>query len=445
MSRFAQRIRSASSAAGTIARRAGDLIDSMGVVAHLAAARYTTDLVTPTEVVDACSYLGLEHVRTNLVRGSAITARDDLVAGGIKLHYTTLMRAGGSTVSIDERIQDITDNSNHFLASTDSVEPFNEYDGSGDGSWVSVLRAAQPYLFNQARAQLNGVAVLGPALIGNNMVTTAPQIQLANDGLPLSTYFDFGNLHSYFGGRQPESAYADNTQDFTPSVTPTNDITFDERLGLLATYISHQKPVIVTEMGYHNDPTSTTHKYTSLQAAGVYVPRAYLETFRIGIRRSYVYELLDEPTTSPSYEQHFGFFDMNGVAKPAAVYLHNLTSLLHDAGATALTFTPQRLAYRFSGSSGALTDLRSVLFQKTNVVFWLALWQGISVFDYTNGTDSTPFPASQSVTLALNQPATVTFFQDTEVDTVGGGTSLGLQTSCTLSVGPRVSLVRIAV
>jgi hypothetical protein len=113
--------------------------------------------------------------------------------------------------------------------------------------------------------------------------------------------------------------------------------------------------------------------------------------------------------------------------------------------ATALTFTPQRLAYRFSGSSGALTDLRSVLFQKTNGVFWLALWQGISVFDYTNGTDSTPFPASQSVTLALNQPATVTFFQDTEVDTVGGGTSLGLQTSCTLSVGPRVSLVRIAV
>lgn len=447
MAGFSRRLSRVASANGELPRRAAEFIDSMGICAHLSA----TDYQSTATVTNAMSYIGLIHIRTNSAINDttyALPTTNALIANGVRVHFTTPQPAGtGSGPSlaqiqsaIDSRINYIT--ANNLTVATDSIEPFNEYDGSGEPSWASVLQNAQPYMSSQAATNLSGVKVLGPALIGNNLLVTASQIQLASTGQPLKNYFDYGNLHSYFGGRQPESSYADATSNFAPSVAPSDDTVFDNRLGLYAYYVSPDKPIIVTEMGYHNYASST---YTSLQATGIYAPRAFLETFRIGITRAYAYELLDEPSVAPGQEQHFGFFDSAANPKPSAVSLHNLTSLVTDNGSTRFTFPLTRLPYTISGSPSALLDLRKVLLQKSNGVYWLALWQGVSVFDYVAGTDIAPLPPSQTINLVFQHTVDVTFFQDTAVDTVGAGAAMGSGTSFAVSVGPKVSLVRIAV
>lgn len=447
MTGFSRRLLRAASGDGELPRRAAEFIDSMGICAHLSAVDYQST----STVTNAMSYLGLTHIRTNSAINDttyALPTTNALIANGVSVHFTTPQPSGtGSGPSlaqiqsaIDSRITYIT--TNNLATSTDSIEPFNEYDGSGEPNWAAVLQSAQPYLASQAASNLSGVKVLGPALIGSSLLATASQIQLASTGQPLKNYFDYGNLHSYFGGRQPESTYNDMTTNFAPASAPTDDTVFDTRLGLYSYYVAPNKPIIVTEMGYHNYASST---YTSLQATSIYIPRAFLETFRIGITRAYAYELLDEPSVAPGQEQHFGLFDSAANPKPSADSLHNLTSLVTDNGATRFTFSTTRLAYAITGSQSALSDLRKVLLQKSNGVFWLALWQGVSVFDYINDIDITPLPSNQTINLAFRRTVNVTFFQDTAVDTVGAGTAMGNGTSFSVSVGPKVSLVRIEV
>ncbi len=429
------------SSTGMLARRAADYQDSVGVVAHLGASRYAN----AAEVKSDLAFLGISHVRTNVIKNGNLATRRDLAASGIQFNYTIAPPQTGIPsqtqiqTDIDNRISDVV--GNNLQSSTDSLEPYNEYDGAsnnGNANWAAILQSFQPYIFDQMRLQLPLAKVLGPALIGNSLATDS---SLLGD---LTAKIDYGNLHSYYGGRQPESRYPDATPETANFMSAaacsslTNDIDFDHRLELLATCTSKSKPIVMTEMGYHNDPTSTTHKYTSPQAVGVYMPRAFLEMFRIGLVRTYSYELLDEPTVSPSFEQHFGYFDDTGAAKPSATAMHNLFTVLQDTGPNKSTFTPSRLEYTLGGST---TDLHKVLLQKSDGSFWLALWQATSVFDYPTGKDLGPAAFTpKPVTLTLPTFRTASVFADNSLTE----TALGTNTSFNLSIGPKVSIVRIS-
>jgi hypothetical protein len=93
-----------------------------------------------------------------------------------------------------------------------------------------------------------------------------------------------------------------------------------------------------------------------------------LDAYLAGDVKTYLYELLDQHARSDS-EDNFGLFNANGTAKPAAVALHDLTTLLADTGSAA--FTPGGLSYSLSG---LLATDHSLLLEKSDGTFWLALW-----------------------------------------------------------------------
>jgi hypothetical protein len=166
------------------------------------------------------------------------------------------------------------------------------------------------------------------------------------------------------------------------------------------------KPVVATETGYHNsihNSHRSAHPSTTERTAGIYLPRLFLEYFRVGVERTYTYELFDEGTSNDQ-EDHFGLFRSDGSAKPAALALGNLTKILGDSPAASTT-APGSLAYSLSDPSAGPggTDVHHVLLQQSDGSFYLALWRTVS--------EATPGAGSNAPKDASPQasPVSVTF------------------------------------
>ena len=137
------------------------------------------------------------------------------------------------------------------------------------------------------------------------------------------------------------------------------------------------KPSVITEGGWWTKPhprgvTETVHaKYTL---------NYLLDAYKQGIVRTYLYELLDEyPDADGSkMDSHFGLFRYNGTAKPAAVALHNMTTILADAGKVV---SPGKLSYSVDGMPATGYQL---LMQKSDGTFVLALWNDARIWDNGN-------------------------------------------------------------
>jgi hypothetical protein len=166
---------------------------------------------------------------------------------------------------------------------------------------------------------------------------------------------------------------------------------------------SGDKPVMATETGYHNAVQSTEgHRPVSERASGIYVPRLLLDYFkRVSgrgqtVKRSFLYELIDTGTSLTSSEQRFGLLRSDLSEKPAYKSLKNLLTLLEDRGPP---FDPGSLDYSLEG---AMPDIRSLLLQKHDGSFWLALWRDVDVWNESSGGDL--HPSEQQVTVRLAQP-----------------------------------------
>jgi hypothetical protein len=124
-----------------------------------------------------------------------------------------------------------------------------------------------------------------------------------------------------------------------------------------------------------------------------------LDAYQAGASATYLYELLDD-RADPGMtdgENHFGLFNADGTPKPAAIAVHNLTSLLADAGATAGSFTPGTLGYVVAG---LLETGSSLLLAKSDGSFDLAVWAEPQI------RASSTSPAEVAAPLV---PVTVTF------------------------------------
>ena len=178
-------------------------------------------------------------------------------------------------------------------------------------------------------------------------------------------------MHSYAGGQVP-------------------GFDFDRRWLPLTKQYAGDRPIIVTETGYHNavNDRQTTHKAVTEQVAAKYIPRTFLEFFNRGIKRTFLYELMDQ-RPAPDAENNFGIIRANGTPKPAFYALRNLISVLNDTpGSTA----SGGLSYYFSGD---VKDLHHLLLQKSNGDFYLVLWLN---------SESTDAVKTQRVTVNLLTP-----------------------------------------
>ncbi|HEV7615862.1 MAG TPA: hypothetical protein VGO36_06500 [Solirubrobacterales bacterium] len=362
-----------SAQAAVQAREADSVVESIGVNTHLG---YTdTPYNDFSRVRQSLQELGIRYIRDGVSQGRPdVYSRLRTLAGdGVHLDVIAgdpLQRWNIGT--IDQQLDLIQ---KELGSSVVSIEGPNEYDLQGDRNWAPNLRTYTRQLWEgvHARPKLAGLPVVCPSIV------TREDMAAAGD---LSSWCDYGNTHTYLSGAMPE----------TSSI-------WSGELGAAAKN-SGSKPVQVTETGYHNGVNGNVgHQPCSEKAAGVYMPRLFLENFNRGsTSRSFSYELLDQRNdpSKTDIEANFGLLRNDFSKKPAALAIERLTGLLSDKGAQ---FAPGSLSYSLEGAPSTAQQL---LLQKRDGSFYLVLWNRVSVWNRDSRSDVDP--ADAAVTLKLGQP-----------------------------------------
>jgi hypothetical protein len=398
----------AASAAPVEARTAASFVDSIGVNTHT----YYSDTVYAQDfgtVAQRLQELGVHHIRENLVpdRPDQYERLNQLAAAGIG---STLILGDPTNGSRGlERLRSILDSD--LQGSIDAVEGPNEFDLSGDPGWAARIASYQAELYAAVKSdpQLSALPVIGPSLgyPGNREAA-----------LDLSPYLDYGNIHSYPDGEPPEA----NITEWLEA----------------APSMSGSKPVMATETGYHNALASTgAQRPVSEAAAAAYLPRLFLQYFRLGVARTFPYELVDE-FPDPGLvepESDFGLLRNDLTPKPAFAAISNLIAILEDPGGE---FAPQRLQYTLAGDRAQLSQL---LLEKSDGRFYLALWRAGSVWDPENRTALRPGSAPVELSFATPPQSVRAYVPNASS---APDRSLPLEAGSTsVQVGPRAVILEI--
>lgn len=214
---------------------------------------------------------------------------------------------------------------------------------------------------------------------------------------PLKSYITHGNAHPYCNLESVATCFSQQVQPYIDYYSP--------------------KPVIVTETGH-----STAQYSETIQAK--YILRILFDFFERGIPRTYVYELLDEPTASNSTQQTFGILNEDGREKPGFTWLKNTISLLKDSGNVSLRDLPMNI----SGN-----NLRQTLLQKSDGSHWLAIQ-----YDKNNTTDT---DATTQATISFASVKNIEYFSPSA--TTAYKTENGV-TSLSMSVPDKITLLKIS-
>ena len=220
----------------------------------------------------------------------------------------------------------------------------------------------------------------------------------------VSEFLDVGNSHPYPGGR-PQSA------------------TLDSELQRQRV-ISGDKPVWITETGYHNAlAVEGGHRPTSEAAEAVYLPRLFLTTFAAGVPRTFDYELVDSfDRGDADAESEFGLLRYDFTPRPAYAALKQLLGLLGsvqdgaDPEQPAEPFEPQPLALAVETPA---ETARSLLLQRHDGRYVLAVWNEVKVWDQDAVEPIDVKPVSS--VLRLGVKSTVTEHRLGEADPVEVG------------------------
>ena len=219
----------------------------------------------------------------------------------------------------------------------EGYEAPNEYDLSGDPHWAATLNAFVRRLYGAVKGDpaTSKFPVVGPSL-----TQTASYAQVAG----LEQYFDFSNLHNYFGGRNPGTpGWGDGGYGSIPYNINNNQTAWPGEADLdNGDRIYHR---------YEQSPGDPRARRRQICTA--YDPRAGLH----GVGRTYIYELIDQGSAIAGNAGHFGLARMDGSPKPAFTALKNLIATLADPGPQAL---PQNLQFTLSGASSNVHHLLMV-------------------------------------------------------------------------------------
>jgi hypothetical protein len=350
-------------------------VDSVGVNIH--STYNDTAYANREQVVRSLRDLGVRNVRDGLVpdRPDQREYLLELARNGIRT--TFIMGAPNADV-----VSGLDRGTRAFLDRTAAAfEGPNEYDVSGDPQWASNLRGYQQRLYRAVKddPDLTARPVLAPSLVKPD----SPAQLGALDGMA-----DMANVHPYPGGRPPEESLAAQYSDI------------EREAG--------GRPVVATEAGYHNALASQgDHPPTSERAASIYLPRLLLEDFRRGIRRTFLYELVDlKPDPGGGYQDaHFGLLRNDFGPKPAYGAVRTLLRVLSGPPGSPDDAPPLRFAL-----SRPASEVHHLLLARGDGTYYLALWQPATVWDTVRRRDILPTALSVRVRFAA-APRTVEIFR----------------------------------
>ena len=267
--------------------------DAIGVNVHLQYA--TTAYRDEQQVEKALDYLGVNHVRDGALRHGEDVFDTYVNLAQHGAHFDLFFNA-----DLESQLNRVNRLEHASPGAVDLLEGPNEINNDpivfGGRSGVAAGRAYQAALYARAKAD--------PAL------ASLPVLNYTN-WPPTGGRADFVNAHTYA----------------KPGVDTRSQISKDVELAAAA--LPNGLGRYITETGYptgtkrHSEPWVNPSEQADLTII------ALLEAFRIGVRRTYIYELLDEgDAQSDDPERHYGLFDAIGTPKDAAKALHTLKMCL---------------------------------------------------------------------------------------------------------------------
>jgi hypothetical protein len=337
---------------GTLALRAKDFLDTLGVNIHMGSS--STPYANVNATINALKYLGFDNVRDAAVNAGKLIP---LGKAGIDLDVLV----GGWDGPLDKQL----DRLKQIAPYTKFVEGPNEidrravtYDGK-TGPSAAVEQSEAIYDF--VHRNLPDADVIGFSVTGTKPSNFAPY--------GTGQKADYGNAHVYFGSGTPPAADIDKYGKMPGMMTPGKD-------------------VVLTETGF---PTSTTgNQHISDIAQAKNTLNVVLDAAKQGFARLYLYELVDERPKPTDQEANYGLFNNDWSPKASATALHNLTTILEDNSSNAEVFKTGKLNYSISG----LPSSDNSLLEKANGVFDLAIWAEHKIYDGNSNKDL-PAPTSK--------------------------------------------------
>jgi hypothetical protein len=390
--------------------RAYDVYDSVGVNTHWYFGNGYQYLPQFSQLVAIMTQDHLRHFRDGVYSQGTNTPQyvtqmySTLASHGI--HADLIVPPGLSATTLEAGLK--------MYPGVEAIEPPNEWDINGGSNWAWTLQQEEPAIY-EAGHEL-GLTVLGPAL-----VQSGSYFQLGD----LAEFMDFNNVHPYMGGRNPETGGwggPDQSGNYYGSLGYDLDYALGD---------GPSRSSYATETGYITTSTPTQNEIPE-SVEGIYAPRVVLDFFKQGFKRTYFYELVDDPAgVQPGY----GLLRYDLSPKPAAVALSNLMGILEDSNTS---FTPASLNYTLNGNTSGVETL---LIEKSQGQFWLAVWLNGSIYD-VNALQSTPV-ASRQLTLSIPGGRVATSMDSFGSDGNMQSTSLN-NANLQFTVSSGLTMIRIA-
>ena len=357
--------RAATADAGVLARPATAFLDSLGVATHLS---YPGTPYADRQLVETrLRELGVHHIRDGWSPEDAeVTAfMQQLGRSDIGVTFVSDPR---DTPDVDAQQQMIA---SRLTGEVDAVESLNEPDKKGWGwqrkaiSWTQQLSRAY-----RSDPATQSIPIIAPSLAGANSRSSHQLLS------PLRPLVDFGNTHDYPG---KDSYQRDST---------TNRMLRNSFL------VAGLRPLVATETGFSNGTTDARYPPVNEQQAASLIPRLYLDHFRCGVYRTFMYELMDEHPGS-AFESGFGLVRNDGSPKPSFDAVRELISVLSANGTlTSLG----RVRFTLGGVDGTT---RTLLLQRADGTYALVVWR-----QETAGSVSKPrADVARTLTLSFATPA----------------------------------------
>ena len=377
-----------------------------------------------TEYADVGAWLpqllaaGFEHVRTNWYIGN--TANDSLIeqlaSAGIKVMITSdwLFSTGTSPqTAVDYLVAHP-----ELAASISEIEGPNEINANY-ANWQNTVPPFMKALYTAFKANpvTAHILVVAPSFDNETNTTLAPQIG------NISPYVNEGDIHGTNGGEAPTDSYFTTVEQSAQTLSGTSN------------------PLVNTEGGYSYG-TDVYHAVPlTPYAVEIDAMHYYLENYAHGIVHADLYQFLNQVPNGP-WGDDFGLLNNSYQPTPAYNAIKALTTLLKDPGASADTsFTPATLTYSLDGTDA---NTRTILLQKTDGTFWLAVWEQEQVFRYNTANDlKGPVNAPElNMTLHLTAPATGSVYMPDTGSTSAVQSFSG--TSLSFTAGANVALIKLS-
>jgi hypothetical protein len=279
---------------------------------------------------------------------------------------------------------------------------FNGQKGGGAGSWAAVASCqAALYAAVKADAVLNEYPVFhvseGGAEtdnVGMQFLTIPPH---AGTTTPTGTRFaDYANPHNYVTGHlgryvanMPWSAADPTLNGGWDGLYGEYGRTWLKGYGGYSGSELETLPRVSTETGWDSVADAGGEV-----VQGKVLSNVYLAQFARGWRYTFIYEMIDAEGSAGAQ----GLYRADRSAKPAATFIHNLTTILVDNGKPASTAS---LSYSISNQRSTVHDL---LLQKSDGTFELIIW-GEQVL------------GSNHVTVSFDKPFTIAKVYDITIGT----------------------------